>query len=246
MQSRVVDFHCNAFVEFCIQANEEEKRWLNKVFGNKRAKTRTEFKYDEKYDLIRFRVAKGDRTYCVDRYIKTYFKTVDVYPIICRYPWTKRDDYSALLLTRDILTLIYDHLKNPVDMWAFMRVNKLFYQAGCFYAGYANKIEKLRVAARVEKLPFEFLSLRRRFFALCFVSCKKPEVLEKLIVKYFWAQDHLSLYCFNLSDSKGKLGLSLDGIPLVCYYSGDLDIEEPLFGGDGFERILKSIRWCLN
>jgi hypothetical protein len=240
MHSRVVDFHCNAFVEFCIQANKDEQKWLNKVFGNKRAKTRTEFKYDEKYDLIRFRVAKGDRTYGVGRY-----KAGDVYSIICRYPWTKRNDNSASLLTRDILTLIYDHLKNPVDMWAFMRVNKRFYQAGCFYAGYATKIEKLRLFAKVEKLPFESLSLRRRFFALCFVSCKKQEVLEKLIVKHFWTQEHLSAYCFNLVDTNGELVQSLDGVPLVCYNFGGLDIEKPLFGGTASEYILKSIRWCL-
>jgi hypothetical protein len=62
------------------------------------------------------------------------------------------------ILSRDVLVYIYSHLKDPNDMWSFMRVNKRFYRAGCLYSGYTNKIEKLRLFCGLEKLPFEFMS----------------------------------------------------------------------------------------
>lgn len=198
MEERV-DFHCNAFVEYCIQANEEEKRWLNKVFGNKRAKTRTDFIYDQKFDIVRFRIAHGDKTYSVGRK-----RAGDVYPIICRYPWTKRDDHSASRLTRDVLVRIYSHLKDPDDMWSFMHTNRRFYQAGCFYTGYATKMDRLLACSGVDCLPFRYIQdERRRFFALCLVSDRKDveTILVRMIVRTNM-NSNLFDYCFNMSGLK--------------------------------------------
>lgn len=192
----VVDFHCNAFVEFCIQANDEEKRWLNKVFGNKRAKTRCEFVYEKKSDTVSFRMCQGDRRLKVFR---NGFVLGDIdgrtFRIIGRYLWTKRDDLSVLRLTREVLVSIYSHLKDPDDMWAFMRVNRMFYSAGCFYSGYAEKITRLLVYGD----PFWYIfDQRKRFFTLCFVSDRRDiEYLIGKAIKRDIAEDIID-YCFKL------------------------------------------------
>lgn len=196
MEERV-DFHCNAFVEFCIQANEEEKRWLNKVFGNKRAKTRSYFIYEKMFDAVRFRIAHGDRM-C---YVNRRRAEKDLYDVISRYPWTQRDDHSASRLTRDVLVRIYSHLKDPDDMWSFMRTNRRFYQAGCFYTGYTTKIDRLFACSGVDHLPFRYIQdERRRFFALCFVSDRKDveTILVRMIIQSNLNSD-LFDYCFNMS-----------------------------------------------
>lgn len=191
----VVNFYFNAFVEFCIQANDEEKRWLNKVFGNKRAKTRCEFVYEKKLDAVSFRMCHGDRRLKVFR---NGFALGDIdgrTKIIERYFWTKRDDLSASRLTREVLVSIYSHLKDPDDMCAFMRVNRTFYSAGCFYSGYAEKIERLRVYGD----PFwNIVDQRKRFFALCFVSNRWDiEYLIGKAIKKDVAEDIID-YCFRL------------------------------------------------
>jgi hypothetical protein len=84
-------------------------------------------------------------------------------------------------------------------MWSFMRVNKRFHRAGCLYSGYANKIEKLRLFSGLENLPFEFMSdERKRFFALCVVSCQKD--LEDRMIEFIESTGGgtLLLYCLSL------------------------------------------------
>jgi hypothetical protein len=119
----------------------------------------------------------------------------------------------ASLLSRDILICIYSHLKDPVDMWSFMRANKLFHRAGCLYTGYANKIEKLRVVCGLA-LPFYFINdVRKRFFALCFVSCQKD--LEARIIRCIEANGGgmLLSYCLRICGiSAGAEANFLDGV----------------------------------
>lgn len=221
-----VDFHCNAFIDYCVQSNQEEVCWLNQVFGNW-AERKTKFRYQN--DSIRFRIHSV--YYTVNRQGQLLeginYDTTAVLLIIRSYPWTPRSDSSASLLTRDILTHIISFLISfPWDMHRFLRVNKLFYQAGIFFSGYQRLIEKKRVAAQVEHLPFAYLAPHQRFFALCFISCKTLRESERQLVNGIVAgEPNLLEYCFNLSGLTKSMGfhpellLNKNG---ELWYSSDL------------------------
>lgn len=201
---RRVDFHCNAFINFCLQANPEEISWLNRIFGNTRIKSLSKFRYDRSSQCIVFRFKNGDH-YSVYRFEEcrgTFSRERgEITRIIQSYPWTLRSDHSASILSRDALLCIYDRIKDPRDMWSFMQVNKAFHYAGSTYSGYTLKIERLKLGSCVEILPFDFIKDERRlFFALCFISCR-PD-LEKDMVKAIgknFSSHPLFHYCFNLS-----------------------------------------------
>jgi hypothetical protein len=173
-----------------------------------------------------FIVAHGDRTHYVGRTRAEH----DVFKIISRYPWTKRDDHSASLLTRDILVRIYSHLKDPDDMWSFMQVNRVFYRAGCFYSGYAEKIERLRVYG--DPFWYIFVSNRRDIKAI------KRDVAEDIID-----------YCFRLC----RLDFSLQALTYVLT-SGEVRINcvfhrGNLLGGadsrfNDMRKIIKKTHYC--
>jgi hypothetical protein len=180
----VVDIYCSAFLEYCIQANNEEKQWLDKLFKNTRTKKQWRYYYDSELKGVVFSYYNTHKFVVTKKGLVTNYLKDEVYQIILKYyPWSTKTDYSTSLLTREALTSIYSHLKDPNDMWSFMRVNKRFHRTGCLYSGYANKIEKLRLFCGLEKLFFEFVSdVRKRFFALCFVSCQKD--LETRMIEF--------------------------------------------------------------
>jgi hypothetical protein len=184
MEEGGVDIYCSAFLEFCIQANNEEKQWLDKLFKNNFTKKIWRYYYDSNVKGVVFRYYNKHKYVVTKKGVSATYLKDEVYQIILKYyPWATKTDHSTSLLTREALTSIYSHLKDPVDMWSFMRVNKRFHRAGCLYSGYANKIEKLRLFSCLEKLPFENMSdIRKRFFALCFVSCQKD--LEARVIRY--------------------------------------------------------------
>lgn len=198
-----VDFRCNSFIEFCIQANAEEISWLNRLFGHTDTEFHCKFLYDTNNSCIGFRL-KGRYFYEVYRWGVCgglCFESKQIYEIIQSYPWTLRSNHSASILTREALLCIYDCLKDPRDMWSFMQVNKRFHHVGTIYPGYRLKICKLMVPFFGTILPFGFIKdERKRFFALCFISCNKN--LEKRLVEVI-GKDYihpLLRYCFNLSN----------------------------------------------
>ena len=214
----VADIYCSAFLDYCVQANNKEKQWLDKLFKNNRTKKKWRYYYDSELKGVVFSYYNKHKFVVTKKGVVTNYLKDEVYQIILKYyPWSTKTDYSTSLLTREALTSIYSHLKDPVDMWSFMRVNKLFHRAGCFYSGYENKIEKLRLFRGSEDtpLPFSFINdVRKRFFALCFVSCQKD--LEARVIRCIEANrgGTLLMYCLRICgiiDSKVKVYF-LDGV----------------------------------
>jgi hypothetical protein len=194
----VVDIYCSAFFEFCIQANDEEKQWLDKLFKNNRTKKKWRYYYDSELKGVLCSYYNKHKFVVTKKGLVTNYLKDEIYQIILKYyPWSTKTDYSTSLLSREALTSIYSHLKDPNDMWSFMRVNKRFHRAGCLYSGYSNRIENLRLFCGLEKLPFEFMSdARKRFFALCFVSCQKD--LEGRVIRCIEANGGGTLFQYCL------------------------------------------------
>lgn len=210
-----VDFRCSAFIDFVLQANAAERRWVQRLFGITRSRIMVVDKELECIAISGQGVCKISREGVRGQMASTALR------IICRYPWILRsDDSASRLLTRDVLIHIYGQLHDPNDMWAFMRVNKLFHKAGCAYAGYAKKIERLKHSFQVQRLPFAHLSAdsRRHFFALCFVSCKKD--LEKQLIESALSNTDVFYYCCR-----------------VAYYSSSRDATWANLSSDGVLKI---------
>jgi hypothetical protein len=234
-----VDFRCNAFIDFWLQADKDEMKWLKTLFGC----IAPQQLFDKKIKCI---LILDGATCNVSRQGVSGAWKQRVREIICSYPWTLRSDQSASLLTRDVLIHIYGQLKDPNDMWAFMRVNKLFHKAGCAYAGYAEKMAKLKAFSGVEQLPFPCFATddRRRFFAVCFVSCVQK--LEQKLVASVIFDPILLRYCYHMiyggyCNQKLMVNLSLHGITVVL--DAHLGEEKPLFGGHA-SRFL-ALRECI-
>jgi hypothetical protein len=241
-----VDFHCSAFIDFWLQADKDEMKWLKTLFGC----IAPQQLFDKKIKCILIL----DRTKCniTRQGVSGVFQQRVLATIRC-YPWTLRsDDSASRLLTRDVLIHVYSQLKDPNDMWAFMRVNKLFHKAGCAYTGYAEKIERLKKYSGVKSLPFTHLSTdrRRHFFALCFVSCKKN--LEKQLIASATMNSDVFNYCHYLAYPNDRMDtlylftqLTLDGV-LVVRNTFTNGVKTLLGGRDSqFRWLLHCIRKAL-
>lgn len=249
----VVDIYCSAFLEYCIQANNKEKQWLDKLFKNSRTKKKWRYYYDSELKGVVFSYYnKHDFVVTKKGVVANYLKD-EVFQIILKYyPWSTKTNHSTSLLSREALTSIYSHLKDPNDMWSFMRVNKLFHRAGCLYSGYANKIEKLRLFRGLEKLPFEFMSdIRKRFFVLCFVSCQKD--LETRMIEFIAKTGGGGLleYCISLSGipkqpNKSTIVVLLDTVYTMEIHASFLEkrylLHKSSKSHSRFELIIRSIK----
>lgn len=195
-------YRVNAFIDWIVQANADERTWAASLFSDKFSgpltwmvgnggefvmlldrSVRPVFELDRKGQKARVSSHHPDG----ERAIKTS-------------AWPTRDDDSASLLNRDVLMYIYGWLSDPLDMRHFMMVNCAFHAAGEAYgSAYKAKIAKLLAATGLSTSPLWYLELspRHEFFALCFVSCMSDEELECRIIGYH--SDELRSYCYMLS-----------------------------------------------
>jgi hypothetical protein len=172
LRERIFVYRLNAFIDYVVQGSRDDREWAKLV-----ATAYPEnyvWRIDRYKQSIALRRKSQKKELLVSLFRSGYSQnlTRETQDKIINCPWTRSTDHSALLLTRNVVTLIFSHLGDPLDLSRCMQVNRLFYQAGCAPLLYERKIETLLKAGRIRRFPFEdrALKMHQIFFTLTFVS----------------------------------------------------------------------------
>lgn len=202
-KKRYLTYKNDAFLDYMLQANDEEKAWVITMIMPSDNSDNFFWEFDGS-DLLM--LIKRPTIVCLligrhgivpklpypdDGYLKSC-------NFILKYPWIRRDDTSIDLLTRDALVCIFKYLQTAEDLFAVTRVSRLWYKAGTDSVLYEKKISRLLKQAHLLEPPFKDTLFRphQYFFALLFKTCKTDkELATKILDIISKGNNELALYC---------------------------------------------------
>jgi len=194
-------YRLNAFIDYVIYGNEEEREWAKVIilnYNSEQYRWRIDRRFKQSIALLRKKeviVGLFRNGYCMNLSGQMRNK-------IIHCPWTLSvKDNSVSLLTRDALVCIFDRLEDPMDLFNCMKVNKSFYQAGCSPGLYPLKIRSLLIMGRIERFPFEDRNLKMHqiFFFLTFTVMQGKELVWNEFIGGEIAKGNIALLTYVCS-----------------------------------------------